>query len=199
MFMQNNSLSSANELRRSGRLVYKKTLFLGKDPSKDLHKWENYSIDLAGLIHQEPGAIYRVILSFKQEYSAYPCGSGENPKMQFSEETESLTKVKSDILSEEDEAVWDKPETYYYFSGNENADWSQYRWDERDNPCHPSYYMTSDRIAACNVLASNIGMIVKRNSMNKLWIAVSNILDTKPVEKLKSLSTISSYSLSEKH
>ena len=50
------------------------------------------------LIHQEPGAIYRVILSFKQEYSAYPCGSGENPKMQFSEETESLTKVKSDIL-----------------------------------------------------------------------------------------------------
>lgn len=109
MFMQNNSLSSANELRRSGRLVYKKTLFLGKDPSKDLHKWENYSIDLAGLIHQEPGAIYRVILSFKQEYSAYPCGSGENPKMQFSEETESLTKVKSDILSEEDEAVWDKP------------------------------------------------------------------------------------------
>ena len=185
MFMQNNSLSSANELRRSGRLVYKKTLFLGKDPSKDIHKWENYSIDLAGLIHQEPGAIYRVILSFKQEYSAYPCGSGENPKMQFSEETESLTKVKSDILSEEDEAVWDKPETYYYFSGNENADWSQYRWDERDNPCHPSYYMTSDRIAACNVLASNIGMIVKRNSMNKLWIAVSNILDTKPVEKAK--------------
>lgn len=80
--------------------------------------------------------------------------------MQFSEETESLTKVKSDILSEEDEAVWDKPETYYYFSGNENADWSQYRWDERDNHCHPSYYMTSDRIAACNVLASNIGMIV---------------------------------------
>jgi len=28
MFMQNNSLSSANELRRSGRLVYKKTLWL---------------------------------------------------------------------------------------------------------------------------------------------------------------------------
>ena len=182
MFMQTNSLASANELRRSGRLVYKKTLFLGKDSSKDLHKWENYSIDLAGLIHQEPGAIYRVILSFKQEYSAYPCG-GESPRMQFSEETESLTKVTSGTLPEEDEAVWDKPETYYYFSGNENADWSQYRWDERDNPCHPSYYMTSDRIATCNVLASNIGMIVKRNSMNKLWIAVNNILDTKPVEK----------------
>ncbi len=54
-----------------------------------------------------------------------------------------------------------------------------------DNPCHPSYYMNSDRAAACNVFASNLGMIVKRNSLNKLWIAVSNILDTKPVEKAK--------------
>lgn len=34
MFMQTNSLASANELRRSGRLVYKKTLWLGKDTSK---------------------------------------------------------------------------------------------------------------------------------------------------------------------
>lgn len=66
MFMQNNSLSSANELRRSGRLVYKKTLWLAKDSSKDVHRWEDYSIDLAGLIHQEPGAIYRVILSFRR-------------------------------------------------------------------------------------------------------------------------------------
>ena len=31
--------------------------------------------------------------------------------------------------------------------------------------------------------ASNLGMIVKRNSLNKLWIAVNNILDTKPVAK----------------
>jgi len=62
-------------------------------------------------------------------------------------------------------------------------DWSVYRWTERDNPCHPSYYMDSDRAAACNVFASNLGMIVKRNSLNKLWIAVSNILDTKPIGK----------------
>ena len=61
MFMQTNSLASANELRRSGRLVYKKTLWLAKDASKDIHHWGDYSIDLAGLIHQEPGAIYRVI------------------------------------------------------------------------------------------------------------------------------------------
>ena len=185
MFMQNNSLSSANELRRSGRLVYKKTLWLAKDSSKDVHRWEDYSIDLAGLIHQEPGAIYRVILSFRQEYSAYPCGGSENKEMQFADNksSDNLTKVSGETLSEDDEAVWDTPETYYYYNGSVPMDWSQYRWTERDNPCHPSYYMNSDRIAACNILASNLGMIVKRNSLNKLWIAVNNILDTKPIAK----------------
>ena len=185
MFMQNNSLSSANELRRSGRLVYKKTLWLAKDSSKDVHRWEDYSIDLAGLIHQEPGAIYRVILSFRQEYSAYPCGGSENKEMQFADNksSDNLTKVSGETLSEDDEAVWDTPETYYYYNGSVPTDWSQYRWTERDNPCHPSYYMNSDRIAACNIFASNLGMIVKRNSLNKLWIAVNNILDTKPVGK----------------
>lgn len=185
MFMQNNSLSSANELRRSGRLVYKKTLWLAKDSSKDVHRWEDYSIDLAGLIHQEPGAIYRVILSFRQEYSAYPCGGSENKEMQFADNksSDNLTKVSGETLSEDDEAVWDTPETYYYYNGSVPMDWSQYRWTERDNPCHPSYYMNSDRIAACNIFASNLGIIVKRNSLNKLWIAVNNILDTKPVAK----------------
>ncbi len=184
MFMQTNSLASANELRRSGRLVYKKTLWLAKDASKDIHHWGDYSIDLAGLIHQEPGAIYRVILSFRQEYSAYPCGGNENQNMKFADSNTSdgLIKVSGSVLSEEDEAIWNTPEAYYYYNGG-TMDWSVYRWTERDNPCHPSYYMNSDRIAACNVFASNLGMIVKRNSLNKLWIAVSNILDTKPIGK----------------
>ena len=184
MFMQTNSLASANELRRSGRLVYKKTLWLGKDTSKDIHNWENYSIDLAGLIRQEPGAIYRVILSFRQEYSAYPCGGVDNQEIKFADNNtpDGLMKVSGSALSEADEAVWDTPEAYYYYNGG-TMDWSVYRWKERDNPCHPSYYMNSDRAAACNVFASNLGMIVKRNSLNKLWIAISNILDTNPVGK----------------
>lgn len=187
MFMQTNTLSSASELRRSGRLVYQNTLWLSKDSTKDVHRWEDYSIDLAGLIRQEPGAIYRVILSFRQEYSAYPCSGTEKQVMSFADNTvsEGLTKVSGNSTFEENEAEWDTPETYFYYNGNIKMDWSQYNWRERNNPCHPSYYMDSDRAASCNVFASNIGMIVKRNSLNKLWIAVSNILDTKPMEKAK--------------
>ena len=57
-----------------------------------------------------------------------------------------------------------------------------YEWKERENPCHISYYMNSSHVATCNVFASNIGMIVKENSLNKLWVAVTNLLDTQPIE-----------------
>lgn len=187
MFMQTNTLSSASELRRSGRLVYKKTLWLGQDSSKDIHQWEDYSIDLAGLIRQEPGAIYRVILSFRQEYSAYPCGGAENRQMKFADNaaSEGLTKVGSNAVSETEEADWDIPQSYFYYNGGAEIDWRQYNWQERNNPCHPSYYMNSVRAASCNVFASNLGMVVKRNSQNKLWIAVSNLLDTQPTGKAR--------------
>lgn len=187
MFMQTNTLSSANELRRSGRLVYSKTLWLNQDKTKDVHRWEDYSIDLAGLIRQEPGAIYRVILSFRQEYSAYPCGGVESKNMRFAYNTvsERLTKVGDSTVSESESADWDIPQSYFYYNGGIETDWALYDWQERDNPCHPSYYMDSDRAASCNVLASDLGMIVKKNSVNKLWITTNNIKDTKPISKAK--------------
>ena len=181
-FLQNNSLETDYELRRSGRMVYKKTLWLAKDATKHIHQWEDYSIDLSGLIRQEPGAIYRVLLSFKQEYSAYPCGEANEPSMQFSDTAPAsgLTPLPDNQLSDEEKADWDKPETYYYFN-DMPYDWKVYKWEERDNPCHPSYYMSMDRTAACNVFASNLGMTIKRNSQHHLWIAVNDILSTDPV------------------
>ncbi len=178
-FMQNNSLGTSNELRRSGRLIYKKTLRLDSDPDKDLHAWEDYSVDLADIIKQEPGAIYRVELSFKQEYSVYPCGGSEKLNTSTGR-SEGLTKVLSGDLTEEEEEVWDRPSTYYY---DENYyDWDVYNWEDTENPCTPSYYMTSKCRVSYNLLASNIGLIAKAGSGNKLWATVNDILDTKPIK-----------------
>ncbi|MDR3261615.1 MAG: alpha-2-macroglobulin [Tannerella sp.] len=177
-FLQQNTLSSSNELRRAGRLVYKKTLRLDSDPTKKMYDWENYSIDLSGLVKQEPGAIYRVEFSFKQNYAAYPCNGAHAPdKLQ---ENNQLTNITADDITEKEDAMWDIPETYYS-SYYEDMDWEAYDWEERNNPCHASYYMSSERKVATNVLASDLGLIVKGNTNNRLWIAVSNLLDTKPV------------------
>jgi uncharacterized protein YfaS (alpha-2-macroglobulin family) len=177
MFLQTNPLNGANELRRAGRLVYKKTIPLESASSKNNQNWQNYSIDLAKIMRQEPGAIYRIELSFKKAYSIYPCDNAGNGE-EAQDETGKLTRITPDELSESEEALWDVPNSYYYES---EYDWEEYNWNQRNNPCHPTYYMLSERKAVCNVMLSNIGVIAKSNSENKLWIAVSNILDTKPV------------------
>ena len=178
MFLQSNTLAGSSELRRSGRLVYKKTLRLDNDPTKDLSIWNDFSIDLANIIKQEPGAIYRIELSFKQAYSAYPCGEEGEENLPAGE---ILTQIVSDEISEEEQSFWDDPNPYFWYSGNIQRNWSLYDWRERENPCHPTYYMDSDRMVATNVMVSNIGVIAKSNSDNKWWISTSNILNTRPI------------------
>ena len=181
-FLQENTLDTSNQLRRYGRLVYKSTLNLFNDPEKDLYSWDDYSIDLTTLIEQEPGAIYRIILSFKQDYSLYSCG-GVTDEAEVFEDLElpeySLTPVTSK-LSEEDDAEWDTPNSYYN-PEYQSIDWDVYEWDQTSNPCHPSYFMGSNATATCNVLASNLGIIAKANAANKLWVSVSDIVTTDPV------------------
>ena len=177
-FLQTNTISGSDELRRSGRLVYKKTLRLDTDSSKDLNRWNDYFIDLANIIKDEQGAIYRVELSFKHAYSAYPCDEEDGNNISSGN---NLTSTQSDEISEREQAYWDDPEPYFYYSNGVERDWEVFEWSERDNPCHASYYMESERAVSCNVMTSNIGVIAKANSDNKLWVAVSNILDTKPI------------------
>ncbi|MCL2649621.1 MAG: MG2 domain-containing protein [Candidatus Azobacteroides sp.] len=174
MFLQANKLNTSEELRRSGRLIYKKTLRLDKDPTKKLNRWNDFSIDLSEIIKQEPGAIYRIELSFKREYSVYSCdGNGDVADAGLS----SITPIES---NEDEDEIWDKPQSYYWSS--DDYDWDEYSWEDVDNPCKPSYYMSSENTkVACNVLASNLGLIVKGNADKKLWVAVNDILTTNPI------------------
>ena len=66
-FLQVNNMEGNRELRRVGKVVLKKTIQLTQKSAMDLGKWNNYSFDLAELIKTEPGAIYKVIISFKKE------------------------------------------------------------------------------------------------------------------------------------
>jgi uncharacterized protein YfaS (alpha-2-macroglobulin family) len=176
MFLQNNRLDGSNELRRSGRLVYKKTIVLDSGTPKNLLKKNHYSVDLSGVWQQDPGAIYRVELSFKKSYSVYPCDDDNDSETDdFSDLTQTGT---GNEITETEEKLWDTPNPYYY---SDNYDWQVYKWNERENPCRPSYYMLSDRTAAVNVMVSDIGIMAKNNSGNKWWITVSKLSDTKPI------------------
>jgi hypothetical protein len=105
----------ASEIRRSGRLIHQETLHLDRDPSQNLHAWGNYSIDLSKLFKQEPGAIYRISLSFKQAYSVYPCGGNvEADDPATGNPAQGVIPIVSEGLTEEEEEIWDQPNAYYF-------------------------------------------------------------------------------------
>ena len=62
-FLQVNRLDGSNELKRAGRLIHKEKIELGNAPA-DLTRWNRFYLDLAKLIEPDPGAIYRIEISF---------------------------------------------------------------------------------------------------------------------------------------
>ncbi|MDR1437324.1 MAG: alpha-2-macroglobulin [Candidatus Symbiothrix sp.] len=174
MFLQTNSLDGSGELRRAGRLVYKKTILLDNPASEKLRSPQNYSIDLSGIIRQDPGAIYRIELSFKQAYSTYSCDGNDKA----GSNDENLTSLIPAGTLENEESYWDTPNPYY---DNSDYDWANYNWEERDNPCHPTYYMLSERKVSSNLMLSDVGIVAKAGSGKQWWIAASSIPDTKPL------------------
>ena len=162
-FLQDNDLDDDSQLRRFGRLVYKKTVRLDNDPSLD------------------PGAIYRIRIAFKKDYSLYGQESSDNSlsvRNGILSGSGGMITLEHNEMTPEDEAVWDEPVPYYY----ENYyDWTEYDWRESDNPEHPSYYMEADRFPVCNLTVSDIGLTAKYSENGTVWAAVNDILTADPV------------------
>ncbi len=166
LFLQENSLDGHSELRRVGRVVYSRQIPLTDDGLRDPHTWNEYNVDLSGMFRQEPGAIYRITLSFRQEYSLY--GGKKAP---------SMLPVQSGKPTPEQEAEWDVQNSYWW---DNYMDWEQYEWEDRDNPEKPSYYMDDDRFPSINLLASNLGLLAQYADGNTLWVAATDLNNAKP-------------------
>ncbi len=176
MFLQDNSLNGDNNsLRRAGRMIYRNTLRLDTDPDKDLSKSNTFTVDLSSLFKQDPNAIYRARLSFRKEYYIYSKDSDGQTI------ASNMTSLASGNMSEEDEAVWDTPNPYFYYN---NYDWSVYEWQDRNNPMTPSYYMNYD-YPEKSFMASKLGVVAKYADAGKkaakIWVAVSDIITAEPV------------------
>ncbi|MFT3737125.1 MAG: MG2 domain-containing protein [Breznakibacter sp.] len=168
-FLQTNTLDGNDELRRAGKLVVKKIILLDDNKNLDLTQWNTFSLDLATLITPDPGAIYRVVMNIRKEFSVYPCEGEPN-------QNEPITDKG---ITEDDIIYWETPSPYHYSnwdSYEEDMDWD---WDQRENPCHPMYYR--NLAVSRNVLASNIGLVAKCGSDKELFVAVSDLVSTAPI------------------
>lgn len=174
-FFQTNQFDGTGEMKRVARLMYKGEFPLKSDNPINYANWNNFSIDLSGLINPEPGAIYRVALSFAQSQSVYPCDENDN-----SGETVEFKQ----IINSEDS--WDNPtDIWYYSDGDEDYYYNpDYKFNERNNPCKASYFIDNSRVVARNILASDFGIIAKGGTGNKMVVAVTDLKSTKPIPEL---------------
>ncbi len=169
-FFQTNQFSGTDELKRVGRLVYRGELALKAEKPIDYGNWNNFSIDLSKLISPEPGAIYRIALSFTQQQSLYPCDK-ENK----------LDEPYNNFDNNNEDGYWDNASDYWYYSDADDNYNNDYNYYERDNPCKSSYYVGSSKVAAKNILASDLGIIAKGGHGSKINVAITDIRTTEPL------------------
>lgn len=165
-FLQSNSLNGEESLRRVGKPIVQKTLRLDDDKTLDLRKKQRFSLDIDQYLKAEPGAIYRVTIGFRPEYSLYNC---TNASDSLDEENDYWYTYLDDI--DEDDLFWSRYDNYYPYG---------YNWEKRDNPCAKSYY-NKDRWATRNIIASNIGLTAKSGNNGSLQVIVSDILSAGPL------------------
>ncbi|WP_288956186.1 MG2 domain-containing protein, partial [uncultured Polaribacter sp.] len=174
-FLQENNINSKNEyaIKRVGRRVAKETITLIDSKENNAQKWKAYSIDISKMVATEPGAIYRIELSFNKNQVFYNCSENTANSDDYEEVFIDNEGDYVDIENQEqrEELYWDN-KLYSYKN-------YRYNWRERENPCHDAYYY-ANRMITQNLLASNLGIIAKKGESNTYFFAVTNILNTKP-------------------
>lgn len=194
-FLQDNQLNSNNSysIRQVGRRVAKQHIELLSDVKQNSGKWKAYSVDLAKLIKSDPGAIYRIELSFGIKDALFVCDDSkvnennyenDEDEYYYEDDYNQYTSQASEDVEEREEQYWDN----LIYSYKRYA----YNWQQRDNPCHAAYY-NEDRIVSGNILASNLGVIAKKGTNQNYHFVVTDILNTNPV----SSATISLYNFQQ--
>lgn len=165
-FLQGNTLNDSYNLKAVARPIARKKIKLQSKLS-DNGKWAAHALDLKSLISAETGAIYRVELNFRASYSSYTCEGGNLDTDREKEE---------DFDAEAEASFWDGADNYY-------NDYYGYDWNERENPCHISYYY--DKKVGVNVLATDLGVTIKKGINKSYFVAANDILNTNPVAGAK--------------
>jgi uncharacterized protein YfaS (alpha-2-macroglobulin family) len=155
-FLQDNSMDGDYNLRKVALPIAEKKLDLTVGNFNNTNLWNTYAFNLAEIIKPQPGAIYRLEISFKKDYSIYECE-------EIKSDTDDIATDEVNPVNEDDKM----------------GDSYDYDWSERDNPCSNSYFYNKE--IATNILASDLGVIAKRGANNSFTIIVNNIINTEEV------------------
>ncbi len=171
-FLQVNQIDGDREINRVGRVVYKNVVALKSDKSIDYSDWNTFSLKLNDLIDPEPGAIYRIELSFGKKQSLYRCKDID--------EMDSDNEMTDDDGDDSWETAVDENSSWDNYEDNNRSE--NYDYSQRNNPCNDAYYRHHDTKVVRNVLASNMGVITKLGVDNTMMVAVTDLRTTAPID-----------------
>ena len=162
-FLQTHKLDATYGQDRVGRHIWRKTIeFSSADPDK----WNRYSLDATRLLRENPGGLFQLKLSINRANSTYSCTEKDN-----------LVPVvkEAPLVNREDRGVWERSSWDYaedYYGSSKPSS----NWRDRDNPCKDYYYRVAGGTKAFrNFLASNIGLLAKRDQHGQMRVIATNL------------------------
>ena len=163
-FLQDNKLDGNNNLKQVAQPIAKTTILLKQNNLINYSKWNTYALDLSKIIKPEPGAIYRVEFSIKMKYSLF--------KSSVSNSSTTDDEADNNEESENDKNYSSSYDDYDYYRGD-------YNYDDQSDPTKDYYYY--NKKIATNILATDLGVIVKRGENKQYNMIVADIVSTNPV------------------
>ncbi|MBK9290238.1 MAG: hypothetical protein IPM52_01180 [Bacteroidetes bacterium] len=162
--LQTNDLDGNYDLRLTGRVVARQQMVFSTADEASLMSWQKRAIDLSKLIVTDQSSLYRVYITFKKSYTALPC-AGQLPPPPGRITSAELRQWGADYYYQPD----------YYYPDN-------YEWEERDNPCHDSYY-NSDRFVAKSLFYTRLGLMSKKAENSREYrFYVTDLQSAMPVK-----------------
>ena len=172
-FFQVNSLEGSEELARVGRYLWRKTVELSDDP-ETTGRWARYELDVTPLFEENPGSLFRLVLSANRGDSTYPCPPDDTPV------------VREPPLRDMDDASYDRYSNWDYDDEGYGYDYAG--WSHRNDPCSDAYYMpryNRAAVAGRNFFASDIGLVAKLEAGGTLHVVTTDIGTARPLSGLR--------------
>jgi len=169
-FLQVNDLNGSDELTRFGKVIFEKKIFIDQDKNMNFKQWSKHVVDLGKYINPQPGAIYRISIKFRKDYTT--CDCPVNPISEESSEDDDYYEEEEEVDPNWNENLWSS-----WFYNDEYENWDDY-YDE-DPVCSDDYYRGKG--VSKNILASDLGMIFKLDEDKTGHAFVTNMLTTEPM------------------
>lgn len=169
-FLQVNGLDGEQELGRVGRVLWRKKIDL---TGPRTGRWQRYSLEVGELLRKYPRGMFQLTLQLTPSDIDYGCDApvdGEaNPELPTPSSQEDGDSAQ--------QSNWEFVEQFYGGGGD---------WNRRGDPCNVAYFQYGEGTTTSrNLLASNIGLLAKRDQRGKLLIVTTDLRSAQVMSGVK--------------